>query len=180
MLKKWLLTLAILAAIATVLVIALLWTVRPTEALDLNYKPISVSAKIKEMIASRSLELRLTEEELNQIMKRELAVRKLSLPNVQIQGARFQQDGQMVTAHVQAELYGLIRMQAALSFRLKWEPPNLVVEHVKTKAGPWTVPVRRFHLDPIVVPIDDELPPLVAIKDVKFEPSAIAVSFRLK
>jgi hypothetical protein len=178
--KKFFLVIAVLAAVVIVLGLVLLWTVRPKQQLDLAYERISVAGKIKDMIAARSLDLRLTESDLNNLMKRALAERNPPVPNVEIQGARFEQDGQIVTAHVQGKLYGVVSAEASLTFMLKWQSPNLIVEHVNTKAGPWNIPFSRFQLDPLIVPIDQELPSLVAIRDVKFEPSQIVISFKMR
>lgn len=178
--KKVIVAFVVLLVIVILLGLALLWSVRPKEQLDLSYEPISVAAKIKDMVARRSLELILTEEDLNNLMKRELAERNPPMKNVHIQGASFEQHGQIVTAHVQAELYSQVKVEASLDFLLKWQPPNLIIEHLKTEAGPWSVPLSRFQLDPLVVPIDKELPPIIAIRDLKFEASQIAVSFKMR
>ncbi len=157
----------------------LIWSIRPSEPLDLAYERISISSKIRDMVLRRSFELRLTEADLNNIMKKELAERADSIGYARIDGARFEQQGRVVTAHVQATGKAGIRAEASLDFELKWSPPNLIVEHIGTKTGPWAVPIGWFKLDPIRVPIDEQLP-IVSISTVKFESNEIIIAFQLK
>jgi hypothetical protein len=177
MIKKVLIALGVLIIIVLLFAAYVLWSIRPKETMDMSYQQISISEKIKDMVVRRSLELRLSEADMNNLMKRELAEQPLP-PNVQIEGARLDQRGQMMTAHVQLLLNNLIRAEASLDFLVKWEAPNLRIEHVKTNVGPWNLPLSRYQVDPVLIPLDKELPSLVAIRDVVFEPSQVVVSFK--
>ncbi|MDF2671384.1 MAG: hypothetical protein K0R67_3690 [Paenibacillus sp.] len=177
MFKKLAIALGVLVMVVLLFTGYVLWSIRPKETLDMSYDKIAISQKIMDMAVRRSLELRLTEEDLNNLMKRELS--EMTLPShVQIEGARLEQRGQMMTAHVQLRLYNLVRAEASLDFLMKWNSPNLQIEHVKTEVGRWNLPLSRYQVDPVVISLDKELPALVAIKDVVFEADQIMVSFK--
>src|SRR5690606_20684916 len=110
------------------------------------------------------------------LMKRELSEQAMP-SNVQVQGARLELQGQRMTVHVNLLLYDRIKARASLTFVVDWQPPNLRIEHESTEAGPWSIPLSYYQAAPTLIPIDQELPPLIAIRDVTFETSEPFVSF---
>jgi hypothetical protein len=152
---------------------------KPTETLNLDYGQVSVMQKVLEMVKVRKPDVHISERELNDILKMQLADRAQLTPDVVIEGARFEQHADRLTAHVNLKTSVGVRVGATLDFALSWDAPELVVRHTGTRIRSWNVPASWLQLDPMVVKIDDGLPPLVAVRDIRFEEDGITVSLKL-
>jgi hypothetical protein len=171
--------LAVLLLLAVLGVCAAIWYVKPTEPLNLDYGQVSVSQKVLDMVKARKPEVQISERELNDIVKKQLAERSQLRPNVVIEGARFEQQVDRLTAYVNLKTVGGVRVGAVLDFKLQWNAPRLTISHTGTRIRSWNVPSSWLQLDPIVVRVDDALPPLIAIKDIHFGEDGITVSLKL-
>lgn len=178
MIRKILYAAAALLIFVCVLLGAAVWYVRPAEPLDLHYEPISVAQKIAEMVKARKPELHISESELNDILKKELAARSRPRPHVEINGARFEQRANRVTAYLNLKTAG-IPVGAAVDFELEWRAPDLIVRPTGTHMKALNVPASWLPLAPIVIPLDEALPPPIAIKQIRFKETGIVVSFGL-
>ncbi|MDF2663588.1 MAG: hypothetical protein K0Q94_6379 [Paenibacillus sp.] len=158
---------------------AAVWYAKPQEKLDLAYRPLSFVDKALDMLQNRKLEVRLNEQELNDLLKKKLSEQPQLRPNVTIEGARFEQRGDRLTAHVNIRTAANVKVGAALDFALEWRSPDLIVRHTATRIRDWSVPSSWLQLEPIVVPISDGLPPLIAIREIRFDPQGIVVALKL-
>ncbi|MEF3307169.1 hypothetical protein [Paenibacillus sp. GYB003] len=175
-------TLYVVAALLLAVVLACgaaLWYARPSERLDLAYEPVSVAQKVVDMVKVRKPELTISEKELNDILKKELAKRAQVRPDVTIEGARFEQRANRVTAYVNVKAAGRVEVGAAVDFALEWKPPNLIVRPEETRIRSLRIPASWLPLEPIVVRVDESLPPPIGIRDIRFEPRQIVVSLKL-
>jgi hypothetical protein len=178
MLKKIMLSLVTLVVIAVVILVIVIQYVKPTEALDLQYKEISITNKIAEMIISRKLEVRLSEDDINNLLKKQLASRR-ELPNdFQLDGAKLGMQGSMIEADVNVSWQERIPVGAHALFTLAWEPPNLVIRHVSTQIRSMQLPSDWLQLAPVEIPLESFLPKLVGIKNVGFEDKAIVIQLK--
>lgn len=179
MLRKTLYTAAALLLAIVLAVGAAVWYAKPTEALDLAYEPVSIAQKALDMVKARKLEVRLSERDLNDLLKKQLAEHAQLRPNVTIEGARFEQHGNRITAYVNLKAYGGVAVGAAVDFTLAWRAPELIVSPTAVRVRGLPVPSALLPLEPIVLRTDESLPPLVAIKDVRFEENGITVAFQV-
>lgn len=153
----------------------LIWYVRPGEPLDLQYRELSVRELALGMIAARSPEVRLSENDLNQLLKQELAKRAQLRPDLRVTGARFVQDGANLQAHVNLLYRETYPVGAVLHFQLDWRSPNLIVTLRETTVKRLRIPESLVRLDPIVVPVGNQVPPPLHIRDVQFDPDGIRI-----
>lgn len=152
--------------------------VKPTEALNLDYKEITISSKIADIVKNRKLEVQLTEQDLNDVVKKRLAAHQ-DLPNdFRIEGAKLTLQGTNLIADVNVRWREKIPIGAQMMFTLAWNPPNLVVQHQNTSIKGMQVPNEWFQLAPIELPIEDHLPKLIGVKNVMFEEKAIIVQLK--
>lgn len=180
MLMRWLKRIVCMLILTGLFLGGAVWYVKPVENLDLSYRPVSVREKLTGMLLNRSPEIVLSEDDLNQLLKQQLAERRHITPNVEIIGARFEQDGQHMTAHVNVLYGGRFEVGAVLEFHVDWQRPNLTATHLATRIKRLSVPDSLFHLEPIVIPVEELLPPLVSLKGVRFLPNGVGILFQLK
>ena len=74
--------------------------VKPTETLNLDYKEITVSSKIADIVKNRKLEVQLTEQELNDVVKKQLAAHQVLPNDLRIEGAKLTLQGSNLVADV--------------------------------------------------------------------------------
>ena len=143
-----LLTIMALTFIVAVLVVIVIQYVKPTESLDLNYREISISSKITEMILFRKLDVRLSEDDVNQLLKKQLASRSTLPHDFRLEGAKLNLEGSFVNADVNVRWHERIPIGAHAMFSLAWEPPNLVIQHMNTQIKNWQLPKGWLRLAP--------------------------------
>lgn len=170
MIRKTLIALVVLVVLAGSAGAGAVWYVRPAEELDLKYAPISVQQKVLDMIKNRKLEVRLSEAELNDLLKWRLAEHRSPRPDVWIEGASFRQRGNRLSARVNLKYADTIRVGAILDFELIWQNSELIVRHVGTHLRGLSLPVSWLQLDPVVVPLRFADIPFVEVKRLDFLP----------
>ncbi|TYP79554.1 hypothetical protein [Paenibacillus methanolicus] len=144
----------------------------PREELDLSYQPVPLMERAVEMLRRQSLELVLTEDDLNHLAKRSLSLHPNVRPNVQVTGAAFELKGDRMIADVNAKLLGFwtVGLQAVYTFR--WEAPNLIGTPIEMKAGDIALPKER--IGELVIPIGEELP-IIKLDEVYLKDGQIHV-----
>ncbi|NEW08556.1 hypothetical protein GK047_21385 [Paenibacillus sp. SYP-B3998] len=156
-----------------------LWYIKPTEVLDLNYKELEITNKILDIIKNRKLEVVLTEQDVNNMVKKQLAARQ-TLPNdVRIEGAKISVHGTMLEADVNIRWHDQVPVGAKMWFNLTWNNPNLQIEHVATQIKGFKLPNAWLQLAPFQIPIEQHLPKLIGVKTVVFEDRAIQIDLKL-
>lgn len=178
MLRKITITILTLAVIIAVMLVIVIQYVKPTESLDLQYKEISISNKMAEMILSRKLDVRLSEEDVNQLLKKQLASRSLLPHDFRMEGAKLSLQGSMIEADVNVRWHERIPIGVHTMFTLAWDPPNLVIQHVNTQIKNWQLPSAWLQLAPVEIPLQSYLPKLIGIKNVVFEDKAIVIQLK--
>ncbi|MGO4270414.1 hypothetical protein AB4Z22_11275 [Paenibacillus sp. TAF58] len=152
--------------------------VKPTETLNLDYKEITVSSKIADIVKSRKLEVQLTEQDLNDVVKKQLAAHQVLPNDFRIEGAKLTLQGSNLVADVNVRWREKIPIGAQMMFTVAWNPPNLVVQHRNTNIKGMQVPSEWVQLAPIELPIEDYLPKLIGVKNVLFEEKAIIIQLK--
>lgn len=175
--KSFILALAVLAILAIAMAI-IIWYVKPTETLNLDYHDIAISSKITDIIKNRKLEVRLTEEDLSNIVKKQLAAHKVLPNDFQIEGAKLTLQGSNLEADVNVKWHQQFPIGAQMLFTFVWSPPNLVIQHRNTNIKGLQIPSNWVQLAPIEISIEDYLPNLIGIKNVVFEEKALVIQLK--
>lgn len=152
--------------------------VKPTEDLNLDYEEITISSKIADIVKNRKLEVQLTEQDLNDVVKKQLAAHQVLPNDFRIEGAKLTLQGSNLVADVNVRWREKIPIGAQMMFTLAWNPPNLVVQHRNTSIKGMQVPSEWVQLAPFDFPIEDHLPKLIGVKNVLFEEKAIIIQLK--
>lgn len=160
-----------------ILVFAAVQYVQPEGNLDLTYTEISLSYKIVEMIKRRQLSVTLNEAEVNDLLKKVLSQHPQPAEHIQIVGATFDTYGDQMIADVHMKYRGKWDIGAKLYFLLSWNNPSITVTHVRTDVKSIHVPSGLLQLNPISINLNDYLPRLIGVKDVRFEKEQIVIYF---
>lgn len=161
------------------LIVGLVWYIAPDEDLDLTYAEVPIQQKIVNMAKNLKLETAITEQEINDLAKKQLAAHPRIGQDIEVTGARFELNGDSLTAHLNLIYRGLIRTQAAAYFQLEWRKPSIVATLLRTEVKGYELPPAWVSLKPIAIPIEDKLPDFVGIRSVDFEPNGIVFRFKL-
>jgi hypothetical protein len=180
LLRKLFYTIVILAVISFGLFWAAVQAVKPDQILDLNYKEVSVVEKTLNIVKNRKLEVQLTEQDLNNLVKKQLSQHAVMPHNVTITGAQFKLDGDRVEADVNLLWNHKVAAAAKLFFLMEWKNPDLEITHLSTQIKQMQVPQEWFHLNPIRIPLTQNMPKMIGIRDIAFDPDVIRIMLMLK
>ncbi|MCZ8517136.1 hypothetical protein O9H85_33255 [Paenibacillus filicis] len=169
-----------LVFLCVVLLAVTLWYVQPNQKLDLSYAELPMKDKVFSMLMSRKLEVTLSEQEVNDLLKKALAQHTQVKPGVTLTGARFYLQGERLTADVNLLVQGSYLAEATLDFELGWEEPNLTAIHTGTRIKDIRVPLGWFRLEPLRLPLNDYLPRRLTVRDIGFSGSTVKVGFKLR
>lgn len=173
---------ALLFLIVLVLIAAgtAIWYVQPTKPLDLAYTRVSISDKIIDMVQRRSFEVHLTEADLNNLVKMSLAARP-QLPNdIRITGAQAAQDGDLMKVDINAIWRDSLPFTATLTYRMNYAEPNLLLHLESTRMKRYLLPSDWFKSPDITVNLYDNMPKLVGVKSIQFQPDGLLISLKLR
>jgi hypothetical protein len=167
---KKLFVLLLLAAAAGV---GAIYYVRPDPALNLQYEPVAIKEKALEMVKRMSFDMILSEEDVNNVLKKSLAQNPVRNRDVEVRGANFTVAGDRLTADLSLLWKNRIPAGVQVIYRLSWQQPDLVatVEQVKVKS----VNLPSSLADDLVLPIGRELPKPLKIKEVQLGEKEVTI-----
>lgn len=156
-----------------------IWYVTPTKNLDLKYHSIDIKGKMMSMLETRQPQMILNKDEVAQMSKKNL-VKYLSTHDVgvEITGANFQMNGEIMTADINGK-FGVLPFGATLQFHMTSSGSQLILEHQSTKIRNLDVPVSIFKLEPIEISLKDYMPDIVTVKDVDFLEDGMKLTFKI-
>lgn len=176
-LKKLLFTLIALFVLVAVGSVILFQLIKPAERLDLSYEKVDLEKKAVEMLKRVSTELVLSEADVNNLAKESIAQNPMYSQDVRITGARFRLlADDRLAADVNLKIRERIPVGLTIVYRLKWASPNLIAEVEGASLRGVKLPADGF--EDVVIPLGDELPKVVKIKDISSDASGLHVSFR--
>jgi hypothetical protein len=156
--------------------VCMLYYIRPDVSLSLEHQSVPVKQRVLHMVKRTSLELVLTEDDVNNVIKESLSRNPQRSKDVEVQGAQFHLSGNLLVAD-----YNLLwkqRVSTALhvTYRLAWSDPDITgtVSDVKLK----DISLPASLVENISVPIGKELPKPLKIKDVEFGDKQMKIIFR--
>jgi len=165
----WLMALILLAVIIAV---SLIIYIRPAASLDLNYSNLSITDKVMENVKKRSLDIELSERDVNNLIKKNLTPDYSE--DITIKGADFQLRQGGIKALLHIKYKGLIDAGVEADYNLVWsngilqlQPASLAMKKIKLPAA---------LLETINIPIELPADDIVNIKNI----SATADSVKLK
>jgi hypothetical protein len=166
----FLFVLLLLAAAAGV---GAIYYVRPDPALNLQYEPVAIKEKALEMVKRMSFDMILSEEDVNNVLKKSLAQNPVRNRDVEVRGANFTVAGDRLTADLSLLWKNRIPAGVQVIYRLSWQQPDLVatVEQVKVKS----VNLPSSLADDLVLPIGRELPKPLKIKEVQLGEKEVTI-----
>lgn len=175
-LKRLFITLIVLLLIAGGAAWWFLSYIAPDKPLDLNYNPIDVRQKAVDMVKRLKPELVLSEEEVNDLIKKNID--RDVAENVRLDGAQFRLKGDRLVADLNITYRDRIPAQIQAEYRLEWQNPNLALRPQSLKMKGIELPLSM--LETIVVPLDLPTGDMVSVDDVKFEEKQVKVLFDIK
>lgn len=175
-LKKSLITLAILILVAVILGVVAIRYVKPTETLNLNYSTVPLEDRAVSMAKKLSTTLKLSEADVNNIGKAFIAANPQYGPNVTITGARFQFEDGRVAGHYNLLVLDRVPVGVVVYYRIKWRNPNLVAEVDEAKLRGRKLPNKYF--DDIVIPLGDSIPKPLQIENAELSGEQLIVKIK--
>ncbi|GGA50442.1 hypothetical protein [Paenibacillus physcomitrellae] len=176
--KKWIwgipLTILLILVIAMV---GIIFYIRPTHQLDLNYKEVDWKTKLLTMVETQETVLTLNEEEINDLAKKGIAERTAATGlSYQIEGLDIRLNDNEMTADAIVK-WGSLRAEAAVVYHLSFDEGRLLLK-------PQSVDIRGSSLSPsllklksIVVDPGQYLPEVIQITDMAFENRELKIKF---
>ena len=166
---------------AVVLLAGLVWDVQPSESEELNlqYTRYELRHELAEMIRERRTSVVLSEAEINNVLKAELAARRIETAYGRLTGARFELvDGGMI-AHLKLSALDRVEIGARLSYAFHWQEPDITVQLQDARIKAIPVPPEWIPMPRFTIRLSDKLPPLIGIRSVDFNEDAIVIRFKL-
>lgn len=178
--KKFLITVIVLLSIVIVAIWGAAWYVRPSKSLDLKYEEVPIGGMILNMVKLRKPEVQLTEQDVNNLIKKRLEQNKELPHQMSLKGASFELQGERLEADVNVLWDHKVHVGGKLYFQLAWSPPNIEIVHTGTRIKDISLPAEWFQIAPIRIPVEDQLPDRIGINQVSFDPNVIRIGLKLK
>ncbi|AWB45992.1 hypothetical protein DCC85_18665 [Paenibacillus sp. CAA11] len=176
---KWLRVLAVLLLVLLLLAGGLIWYLRPDKSLNLNYTDIAWKSKLETMIKQRQAVMTLSEEEVNNLAKKEIALHKSDtrLP-VDIKGADFKISGNELTADVIAG-WGPIVTEGVALYEMDYKAGMLELRPLSVNIKGLDLSPDTLGLETIQVDPSKYLPNIVKVSSMEFPGSGLKLHFSL-
>jgi hypothetical protein len=175
-LRKLLAALLLLIVLAALAGAGGLYYIRPDPMLSLEHGTVSLKEKVLEMARSMSPDLRLTEEDVANLLKASLKQNPHPNRDVTVQGADFSLANGRLLADLSLVWRERIPFGMQVVYRLAWRDPDIhaTVETVKIRG----IELPSETVESLVIPIGRELPELLRIRDVEFGDDGIVIRFQ--
>jgi hypothetical protein len=178
--RKWLrrffIFLLIIILLGALGILGIVSYVKPEKGLNLSNQSLDLGPKLQEMALSGEPELVLTEADINNILKQRLSQHRQLNPDIVLNGARFELDGDLLTGHVGVTYKGRLPAGAVVVYHLQWREPNLVAVPEQLRIRSVNLPIDR--LEVIELPLFGNLPKVLSVKSVTFDPREIRILFQ--
>ncbi|TXK72115.1 hypothetical protein [Paenibacillus sp. N3.4] len=179
MLKKLVVVVIVVVIIFAGALAAIRFYMKPTEALDLNYQEVAISGKIADIILSRKLEVQLTEQDMNNLVKKQLAMHR-TLPNdFRIEGTKLILQGSTIEADVNVTWHDQVAIGAKMHFKMSWNAPDMEIQLVDAQVKGMRLPNEWLQIPTIEIPLEEHLPKLIGVRDVLFDEKGIRIQLKL-
>lgn len=174
--RKLLVTLFVLLVFIVIAGVGVLYYIKPDQSLDLTYEKVPLKDRAIDMARRMSPELILTSEDLNNLAIKSLANNPQVEENVQVTGANFELEGELLVADLNIIWNNRVAAGLELTYRLAWVNPNVIATVEKARLKGVTLPASMF--SDRIIPIADDLPKWLKIKDVEWGNGQITILFQ--
>jgi len=174
--KKWLIGLFTLVFIVVVAGTLALYYIRPERDLTLAYAPVPLEERAVDMARRLSRELVLSSDDIENLAKRALADNPFVEKDVQVTGAEFSVSGDRLLADLNIIWKDRVSAAIQVTYRLRWEAPNVVAAAEKATIKGIALPTSMFSDQ--VIPIGDSLPAALKIEKMTWGSGGVKVLFR--
>ncbi|QYR19526.1 DUF2993 domain-containing protein [Paenibacillus sp. sptzw28] len=162
--NRWIKFILVFIAVIISGIVILLRHISPDQALNLNYTEVPLGERALEMVRHQSLDLVLTEDDINNFVKEGLARKADYRPGVSITGARIHLAGERLIADLNIKVFGRIDIGLAVTYRLEWKEPDLVATAQEARVKSLVLPKALF--DDFLIPIGSGLPKPLKVQSV--------------
>jgi hypothetical protein len=175
-LRKIFFGLVLIVILAVIAVLGGLFYIKPNQTLDLTYNQVPIKERALDMVRRMSLELIVTESDVNNLLKAELAKNPMVKNNVEVTGAKFTVNGDLLIADLNVLWKNLVPSSLRIVYRLQWENPNVIatIEEAKVKA----ISLPKSSISGFVIPLGDELPKPLKIEKIDWGVGEIKVKLK--
>lgn len=173
--KKFFVSLFVLLILGCIAVIGSLYYIKPDQELDLSYNSVPIEKRAVDMVNRMSVAMILKEEDVNNLLKASLSKDPQVQKDVKVTGAKFSVDGDLLISDLNVLWKDQIQAGLQLTYRLKWDNPNVVATVVDAQMKAIPLPTAAF--SDMVIPLGDEMPKLLKIKDIEWGGNEIKVVF---
>lgn len=162
-----------------VLITSVILYIRPTEQHTLSYTNVSWQDKLQGMAETRRAEIILTEQEVNQLAKKELVeyLAEHTLP-VEVTGAEFRLYGNQITSELNVTR-GFLDAAITASFRLNYSSGQLELYPESVAVKGISLPPGTVRLEPVTIDLQEYLPDVVKVQEIDFLGKSIKLKFSL-
>jgi hypothetical protein len=174
--RKLFIGLFVLVFLAVIAGVAALFYIKPDQNLDLAYEKVSLKERAIDMARRVSPELILTSEDLNNLSKKSLADNPQVEEDVRVTGANFTLEGELLIADLNVIWKKQISAGLQITYHLRWDSPNVIATVEKARMKGITLPASMF--SDRVIPIGQDLPKLLKIKDLVWGDGEVKVLFQ--
>lgn len=150
--------------------------IAPDQVRDLAYGKIDVREKALEMIRAMKPELILSEQDVNNLIKKNMDPEYSDA--VTVDGADFSLEGSRLLADLNITYYGRIPAGVQAAYNMKWDGSTITLQPVSLRLKDISLPVSM--LQPITVPLDLPVGDLFTVEDVRFETGQIKILFNVQ
>ena len=148
------------ALVCCLIVVLLSIYIKPTSKLTLEYEPVNVEQKIKEMVMQLKNETVLTENDIEAIIKQHLDPQLTQ--NIKIEGAQFYLQNDQLHATMHVKWHDQVDVELKALYAFNWVEPTIMLTpislHVKDIPLPnsWLEPVQfeLYETDQALIKID--------------------------
>lgn len=174
--KKLFIGLFILLLLAVIGGVGALYYIKPDQTLDLAHSNVPLKDRALDMLRRMSPELIVTEADVNNLMKASLAENPQVQDDLRVTGAHFTLEGQRLIADLNVLWKEKVPAGMRITYLLSWENPEVVASVEEAKVKGISLPLS--YISGFTIPLGDELPKPLKIKELKWGGGEIRVSFQ--
>ena len=176
LLRKFILSLFVLIILFVVAALGALYYIKPTQTLDLAYHQVPIRERALDMVKRMSLEMVVNEEDVNDLLKKNLAEDPFVQSNLEVTGAKFTLLGDLLVADLNVLWKDLVPSSLRIVYRLHWDNRSIVaaVEEAKIKG----VSLPKSSVSGFTIPLGDELPKPLKVEKITFGVGEIKVKLK--
>lgn len=131
------------------------------------------------MLKKRKFEVILTEQEVCDLIKKQLILSNGIFPKFQIKGARCELESNRLSAYMNLSYMNMIDIGTVSYFTLAWKEPNVTATYQRTEVKGIVLPTAWLTKKSIDIPISDSFPSILGVKNLAFEKDSLRISFKL-